>query len=461
MAFWSKWFRKTSRTDAFIYSGGYVGPQYPDTDFEKLAREAYCQNIVAYRSIYLVASAAAGIPWNLYRMPTSEGDAPEIIETGDIYNLLYRPNPQQGWSALLQSIISYYLLTGNSYFERITLKTGGARGTAKELYSLRPDRMKVLKGASGITGYQYGEGPGKVVWEINPRTGTCDVLHIKSFNPLDDFYGHAPTMSAAGHIDNSNDALTWNRGLLKNGARPSTLVTLERSMTEEQYDRFKEQLNNKYGGPENAGKTIVFDNLGEGKVNVTPWGWNPKELDFTESGREDARRIAWAYGVPPMLVGIPGDNTYSNYQAAREAFYEDTIIPLLSFLRDELNNWLFLPGSSEYLDFDLTRVAALAAKRDALWERAEKASTLTINEKRELQGFPPIPGGDVIFMAASMLPMLGADAPEGEQPEPVAPEPLTEEDAELEEEEARRLLLDSGVVQEHVDRYLGLTEEWQ
>lgn len=454
--------RKNSRTDGYVYADGFNGPVYPEDDYEKIAREAYCQNLIAYRSIYLVASAAAGVPWALYQMPQNSDDSPLVVETGDIYNLLFRPNPRQGWSAFLQSVISYYLLSGNAYIERIALRTGAQAGTPKELYSLRPDRMKVIKNSTGITGYQYGDGGRNIVWEVNPRTGTADILHLRTFNPLNDYYGHAPTMSAAGHIDNSNDALTWNRGLLKNGARPSTLVTLERSMSEDQYSRFKEQLNNKYGGPQNAGKTIIFDNLGEGKINVTPWGWNPKELDFTESSREDARRIAWAYGVPPVLIGLPNDSTYNNYQSARESFYEDTVIPLLAFIRDELNNWLFPQGSPQYLDFDLSRVPALAAKRDAMWDRAEKTTTLTINEKRELQGFPPIKGGDVIFMGAMMVPVLGDDAPSGddnlgtESPQ----EPLTEEEAELAEEEARRALLDSGYPQEVVDKYIGLDEEW-
>jgi HK97 family phage portal protein len=458
MGFWNKLFRKASRTDAYVYGEGFVGAVYPKYDYEKIATEAYCQNTIAYRSIYLIASAAAGVPWQLFQDTGNPDIPPEVIETGDIYNLLYRPNPQQGWSALIQSLLSFYLLSGNAYVERIALKTGMAAGTPKELYSLRPDRIKVLKNASGITGYQYGDGARKVIYEVNPRTGQSDILHLKTFNPINDFYGWAPTMSAAGHIDNSNDALTWNRSMLKNGARPSTLVTMERSMSEEQYNRFKEQLNNKYGGPVNAGKTIMIDNLGEGKVNVSPWGWNPKELDYMESSREDARRIALAYGVPPMLLGIPGDNTYSNYQSAREAFYEETVLPLLYYLRDELNNWLFQAGSREYLGVDLSKVEALAEKRDALWDRAEKATTLTINEKRELQGFPPIPGGDVIFMGAGMVPVLGDDAM-GIDDMP-AEEPLTEEEAEIAEEEARRLLLDSGYPQEIVDQFIGLKEEW-
>ena len=42
----------------------------------------------------------------------------------------------------------------------------------------------------------------------------------------------------------------------------------------------------------------------------------PKDMDFIEAKHVAAREIALALGVPPMLLGIPGDNTYSNYQEA-------------------------------------------------------------------------------------------------------------------------------------------------
>ena len=47
---------------------------------------------------------------------------------------------------------------------------------------------------------------------------------------------------------------------------------------------------------------------------------SPKDLDFIEAKHGAAREIALALGVPPMLLGIPGDNTFSNYQEANRTF---------------------------------------------------------------------------------------------------------------------------------------------
>jgi phage portal protein BeeE len=48
-------------------------------------------------------------------------------------------------------------------------------------------------------------------------------------------------------------------------------------------------------------------------------GLSPKDMDFVEAKNGAARDIALAFGVPPMLLGIPGDNTYANYQEANRA----------------------------------------------------------------------------------------------------------------------------------------------
>lgn len=59
-------------------------------------------------------------------------------------------------------------------------------------------------------------------------------------------------------------------------------------------------------------------------------GLSPKDMDFVEARNGAARDIALAFGVPPMLLGIPGDNTYANYQEANRAFYRLTVLPLLT-----------------------------------------------------------------------------------------------------------------------------------
>jgi phage portal protein BeeE len=63
------------------------------------------------------------------------------------------------------------------------------------------------------------------------------------------------------------------------------------------------------------------------------------------AGKEGAARdIALAFGVPPVLVGLPGDATYANAREAGRALYRQTVLPMaariLKSLEAMLGDWL-------------------------------------------------------------------------------------------------------------------------
>ena len=133
--------------------------------------------------------------------------------------------------------------------------------------------------------------------------------------PANDHYGLSPIEAAATAIDIHNTASRWNKALLDNSARPSgALVYTSRdgNLTPEQYDRLKAELEQGFQGAAHAGRPLLL----EGGLDWKSMSLSPKDMDFIEAKHVAAREIALALGVPPMLLGIPGDNTYSNYQEA-------------------------------------------------------------------------------------------------------------------------------------------------
>ena len=54
----------------------------------------------------------------------------------------------------------------------------------------------------------------------------------------------------------------------------------------------------------------------------------PADMDFAGMRGAAAREIATAFGVPPMLLGLPGDATYANYREANRALWRLAILPL-------------------------------------------------------------------------------------------------------------------------------------
>ena len=122
---------------------------------------------------------------------------------------------------------------------------------------------------------------------------------------------------------------------------------------------------------------------------------SPKDLDFIEAKNAAAREIALALGVPPMLLGIPGDNTYSNMQEATRMFWRQTVLPIVARTAKALSGWLAPAyGSPIELRADLDGIEALSTEREALWARIDKATFLTPNEKRAAAGYGPVTSGD-------------------------------------------------------------------
>ncbi len=345
-------------------------PQWTPRNYAALAKEGFAGNAIGYRCVRMLAEAASSVPLIIY-----EGE--RELAAHPLKQLLNRPNPAQSGRELLENILGFLLVAGNSYMEVSTLDR-----TPRELVALRPDRVKVVAGAKGWPeAYEYAVGGSST------RIPAETVLHIKLFNPLDDYYGMSPLEAASRSIDTHNAASAWNKAMLDNAARPSGALVFASSdgqLTTEQFDRLKSEIETNYQGAANAGRPMVL----EGGLDWKEMGFSPKDMEFIEAKNASAREVALAFGVPPMLLGIPGDNTFANYAEANRTFWRQSVVPLLGRVTEALTNFLGPQfGDSLRVSGDLDQVEALSVDRDALWARVDKASFLTPNEKREAVGY--------------------------------------------------------------------------
>ncbi|MEQ1712618.1 MAG: phage portal protein [Hyphomicrobium sp.] len=358
-------------------------PVWSPRDYQTFACEGFMQNPIVYRSVRMIAEAAATIPLLLY-----EGS--NEIEDHPLLELMARPSLDHTGTDFLEAWYGYLLVSGNAYAEAVSV--GGA---LREIHALRPDRMKVVPGADGWPeGYEYTAAGGSVRLRGDvglaggeQGRGVRRVLHLKLFHPTNDHYGMSPIEAAAVAIDTHNTAAKWNKALLDNAARPSgALVYSSRDghLTDEQFGRLKAELEAGFQGARNAGRPMLL----EGGLDWKPLSLSPKDMDFVEAKNAAAREIALALGVPPMLLGIPGDNTYSNYQEASRSFWRQTVLPLVNRTAKALSGWLG-PGYGGGLELkpDLDQIEALASEREALWTRLGKAEFLSDDEKRAAVGY--------------------------------------------------------------------------
>ncbi|MEO7247821.1 MAG: phage portal protein [Novosphingobium sp.] len=338
-------------------------------DYQAAVRRAYVENPVAQRAVRLVAEGIG-------QAPLRDAD-PALIA------LVTATSAGQ---SLLETLASQLLLHGNAWVQ--VMKDGA--GNPVELFALRPERVTAVLGGDGWpVAWAYRVGETALTIPVLDENASANVIHIKNFHPADDHYGAGCLSAADQAVAIHNAASQWNRTLLDNSARPSGALVYDTGdaggLTTDQFDRLKGELAGAFSGQGNAGRPMLL----EGGLKWQPLSLTPADMDFATLKAAAARDIALAFGVPPMLLGFPGDSTHANYAEANRALWRLTLLPLASKLLAALCEGLATWFPEGDLAVDLDQVPALADDRQQLWQQVSAASFLSESEKRAMLGLPP------------------------------------------------------------------------
>ncbi|MBI1234754.1 MAG: phage portal protein [Alphaproteobacteria bacterium] len=364
---------KASAAAGMIAARSLGQPVWTPRRFDKIAEESYKRNAIAFACVKRIASGCASVRWLLHRRGGEE------VGQHPLLNLLENPSPCVGGRQFLEAVYAYLLLAGNTYIEAVGPKRASA--PPRELWPLRPDRMKVVPGPASLPkAFEYEVGGLKTRWEMDPLKGTGPILHLRDFNPLDDWYGMSRIEAAAYGVDRHNAAGAHNKALLDNQCRPSGALVFKpiknpdgsyQSAPEDVIDKAKKRLDETHGGASNAGRPMVLG----GDVAWEEMGLSPKDMDFA-AGKDDAAwDICVALGFPPVLM-VKGQATYNNVREAKLELWEETNLPLIDHLCAGLNSWLVPQfGDDLVLSPDLDGISALEPRRES-----KRKSTLELVE---------------------------------------------------------------------------------
>jgi HK97 family phage portal protein len=187
-----------------------------------------------------------------------------------------------------------------------------------------------------------------------------------------------------------NAAAKWNKALLDNAARPSGALVYDTgdgaALSGEQFERLRSEMEAQFAGTANAGRPMLL----EGGLKWQAMSLTPADMDFVALKAGAAREIALAFGVPPMLVGLPGDATYANYREANRALWRLTVLPMADRILNGLSAGLASWWPGIRLAVDVDQISALAEDRERLWAQVTRADFLSEEEKREMLGFDRI-----------------------------------------------------------------------
>lgn len=425
----------------------------PPEGYEQLSADGYHLCAVANTCIRRIAKATAALPIKLQRHG-ADGRWQDLDATEDdehpLMQLLRRPNPKMTKEEMLEAVFTSRMIAGESFLLPFT----GTSAQPLELWWTMPNRWHCVPGEDGLVqSWIYKTGKGERPFPMDVQEGTVKpVLFWKTHNPTDEWRGLGELGSAKLQLMQTNGASRWNANLIKNNMRPPGVLSYEpsdgmgKTLGRSQRQSVENEIRTKLSGPGGAGSSLVLDG---------GWKWqemsvSPKDLDWLSGQQYADRTICFVLGYPPIMLGIPGDSTYKNYSEARTSFYQDTCIPLLKSLLSYLNEELVPAfGDDIRLVVDEDNIDALTEKRNEMWDRVEKSTILTINEKRERVGLDPIesPLADQVWVPTSLTPLDEAlTDPEAEidpetgkpkDPKEVDPEDDAAEDSKVPAKKAR------------------------
>lgn len=332
--------------------------------YQAQLKEVFLGNPVGQRAVRMVAGAVGAL--KVYAIEGKE-EAASLI----------------GRASLLEQAAASLLLHGNAYLQLVE-----ALGVPAEIFLLQPDRVTVETDERGWPrAYQYKPGRKPVRIARFDALQRVQLIHIRALNPVSEQLGLGCLEAASAAASIHNRASRWNKALLDNAARPSGALTYDppdgAPLSATQFDRLREEIEKQFSGSGNAGRPMLL----EGGMRWQSLGLSPTDMDFVAVKEAAARDIALAFGVPPVLLGLPGDTSYSNMREAGRALYRQTVLPLadriLSEVSEALRDWI----GPVRLAVDTDAISELTEDRERLWQMVSQADFISAAEKREMLGF--------------------------------------------------------------------------
>ena len=353
------------------------------------AAEGYNGNTVVNAAIREIATSAS-LP--KYRLMAENGDEDEVIVTdSDAARVLYDPNEQQCQADFVELLTVYLMVTGNGY----AMRERNASGRIVALRLLRPDRVEIKIGRDGrVAYYEY------TIEGVRYDLLADDVAHIKLPNPHDDVYGLSPLQVASKYVNLDTATVTFLRAYFANAGVPAGILKVNRRLNSQaEADSARAKWRSSFSGNKGWHGIAVLDEDATYQ-QVAP---NIKDMDTSTMTRVTETRICAVFGVPPILLGLEAGleaSTYSNYEQARSAFWDETVSPLVRRIEKFLQRALEVserePGNEVEADF--SDVPAYEDDHDAESARIVAqygAGIITLNEARAELGREPLEHGDM------------------------------------------------------------------
>lgn len=308
--------------------------------------------------------------------------------------LLRQPNPGmsgydlQLWTSATKDIY------GDTFWQKRR-----TNGTLTGLFPLHPTAMTW--------------NPSKQAWDFDNGTlkmsdiGDEELVHFRGFDPESMVRGMSPLEPLRSTLENEWSARAATSSFWRRGARPGMALVHKGELSEGAQGRLKKQMDDISAGADKTGVTVVLEEGMEPKVMTL----TAEEAQYIETRKLNREEVCAGYDVPPPVVHILDRATFSNITEQMRSMYRDTMGGRLPAFEAAIEidlrqaEW---PSDDVYAEFLMDEVLRgdFETRQDAL----NKATHMTIAEKRKVENLPFIDGTDRIFLNTATMPLDAIDA---------------------------------------------------
>ncbi len=384
----------------YLVSGGSASAGVSVTEKTAL------NNTAVFACVRILAETISSLPLIVYERLDNGGKRRAVDHP--LYKLLHdAPNPFMTSLVWREAIQGHLGTWGNGYTNIVR----NGRGQVKELWPLRPDRVKEVKFENNKLYYVYrlDSGEERVLQSIN-------VLHIPGMG-YDGLVGYSPIRMARETIGLSMATEKYGSKFFSNGARPGGVLEHPGRLRDDARDNLRKSWNEMHQGLDNQHRIAILE---EG-MKYTQVGLPPEDSQFLQTRKFQLLEIARMYRVPPHMLADLERATFSNIEHQSIDFVVHTIRPWLVRWEQVINNKLFTENDRgryfcEHLVDGLLR--GDTQSRFEAYNKGFQIGAYSINDVLEMENRNPVDGGNQRFVPMNMIPLDQA----GQMPEIKEPE---------------------------------------
>lgn len=357
---------------------GSVGYEFSDYNVSE-ALKSYETNVWVNAAVGLRAESFASLEFYIKNKKTDEA-----IWDHPLLTLLKSPNVYLTGFEFLEYLSKHIDLTGNSfwYLNRLNNNT---KGTILSISIITPDIIEPMfdKSTGVLVGWQNTTTKQKYEKE--------NIIHFKQVCPTRTILGTSSIYSVAYDVDTDKYASQWNLQFFKNGAKPGTIITSPSTLSPEVKQNLIQSFNNAHKGADKAHKTIVMD----GGLTLDKNSTTHQEMEFPLLMDKNRDRILGAFRIPKILVGQFEGGSLAEAETAIFMFNKFVTTPKAEKFCEKINATM-MKEFDKTGDLELVFEKIVDEDRDFEEKKLDAGTNvwLTVNERRAIEGFEPIEGGD-------------------------------------------------------------------